>query len=943
MKKRRIENRNQKTGRWNGFSEWTLNFVVKVLAFCLICYGCQTSPDGTSNEEDDSKENGGGVIDESLGGYTQPRALSGQIKTFSEFDDELSYGLYSSYISIEPNKELRCPLPESDEYKEIVDKLGGFRIPYRIPVEKDATVPKIYSGFEGSSDYLTVMEDSGSGNGLSVDIQRPDRVGRTGDIAFYLSDYYGLVLIDVDSDSPLDSKTRCALSLPGSPRNFLIRNDSVIAIANSLDGYDSGLIHFSFIDGQLEYASSQFFENQHIIDARLFNETLSIYTQVFDNLEDASDDSCQMNRSGSQNRSLSTIASDSCYFFPTVKNHQLSVLDISPKLSLKNTEVFLPDDRADDQTKNRYYSYYNDFLSASGEYLVVTESQTDQIFSHYETKYYSVCTNYREETYNYCTTQWRRVLNPDYVAPSSSGVYNCESDLLTCLKNMGPKVSKYIRVPDGQSCSTYTRNICTSHEYKSYQFPVYTNDSYTRFNVFRFEDNNFVKLDDTLAKVTNGNIESTEESFRIKGHLAKHDHIHFNENALYTVTSGDTLNVFSIQGNSAIFVTGLALDYSEYSTVSTHFTDDRIYISESSYVYNDTYQWSSMQTVSIEDPVSPIIDNQISIPTRLDQLVFDDDRLIGIGSTTLNLDQGRFAFGTITQFTSLGSEVDSLVLGTDYKYYSHSIYYDDQVLNLDRSLNRIFLPYSAYGPFDPLNPVNTHRLTVASLSNDTLTEEHTFAFLERPDRSLSIADNLAFSFSDSYINILHKDDEWSSQEIFNGEIPDSLYQSRSFSYLVKKYDRSNQYKFVLIDSDSLSATDSIDSLVIEKARTHFCTQEQVYFDNDRILIVSEASGVYFDYDDCAHDGSDLKTLVGYRISESGFETIDDQQELQTLFSQTEKDLRCVVDVDNWEGEEISDPVEVPEDAVCYSAERYYEILWERWTERESSLLQLKGR
>ncbi|MCP4179477.1 MAG: hypothetical protein GY756_17090, partial [bacterium] len=359
------------------------------------------------------------------------------------------------------------------------------------------------------------------------------------------------------------------------------------------------------------------------------------------------------------------------------------------------------------------------------------------------------------------------------------------------------------------------------------------------------------------------------EKFETEGFVKQHDHIRFIDDVLYAITSGKILNTFSIQGNSPVFISKLDLESEENADISVNFTKERIYISDYSYSYYSTYQWSDMRTVNIENPLNPQISNDIKIPTMLDQLVFDNNNLIGIGKTQLNIYNERYNFGTITAFNISGVEKNSFILGKDYKRFTYEIRYDDQVLNLDRDLNRVFLPYSTYNPFDPEMDKNDHRLSIVNIGSDDIYEEVTFSLTRRPDRTLSISDNLAFSFSKNHINTLYKDSSWEKNEIFNGEVPSSIYVSRNFPYIVKKYIYSNKLRFVLVKDDSLDSSEYIDELIIKKSRTDYCIKDQVYFDNDRILIVSEPYGAYTDYSQCSYDENDSFFLSGYRITQSG--------------------------------------------------------------------------
>lgn len=895
-----------------------LSNYIKVLFLVLFCCGLLSGCNASSDESSQDPVNIDPGTD--IGNYTGPKALSGQLRELSEFEDVLDYSTLTRFIELEPNRDMRCPLPDDGAFRQIVEQLGGFRRPYRIPIEKDASTPRLYTGFES---MLYYADAEGGSRNADVDIQRPDIVGRQGDIGFYLSDAYGLILVNIDTVDPDASTIGCTTLVPGRPNNFLIRGNTLITMVNSMNGLHSGLIQYIIEDGALIYHDSEFFENETILDARLFNDTLVVYTQEYEVSEN--NDSSAL-ASGAAGAAID--ASESYISFRAVKSHQLKVLDIFPGLNVAHTEVFLSEDRPVADSLDRYYSNFNSFLSASGEYLVVTESQIERIFQHYETRTYAVCTNYEEKSYTYCSTNWCRVPNPDYVPPNPSGIFNCQSDLLTCLRSIGPTVARYIRVPDGQTCEERTRSICTASEMKSWDYPVYTSEYYTRFRVFRFSDNQFVQLDDTLARVAGSDIEASEDPFRVQGHIVKHDHMKFNGDILYAISTrnGKRLNVFSIQGNAPIFVTDLDLSglYAsgsfDYTNASVNYTDDRIYISNSRY----SGSWSDMRTINITDPLLPVVDNQVNIPTRLDQLLFADNALVGVGSTRLDIDDHYYTFGTFTRFSPLGDEVNSLILGTDYKYYSHSISYDDQVLNFDRQLQRIILPYTVSQPFDTEMAVVQNRLSMISLSNGMMSEEHTFTFGQRPERSLSVSDDLAFAFSDYFIHMLHRQDQWQNQQLFNGEIPASIYPSRAYPLAVKKYNQTNQYTFVLTDAESLDDEDAVDTLVVPKATSNYCTYERVYFDNDRILIVSEPPDVYFSYDDCAWDDTDLVIFTGYIITADGFEAWGDQAQMGALYAQIQKDIRCIIDIENMEGHEVYDFTQIPEEAICYTSEQYYD-------------------
>jgi hypothetical protein len=884
----------------------SISLITFILFLCCVS-GCKVHRSSVSELGDDI------IGPESL---LQPGEVSGALKQYSDINQStIPYNSYSEYMAIEPGADFRCDLPQDAGFIDISDKLGGFKRPLQIPVERDATVPRLFSGYENH--YInTFAEDTDSGQ-PSVSIQRADKVGSSGNIAFYLSDYYGLILVDINT-SPGDTTARCAYSLPGIPKNFLIRNNTLLVMTNSLNGYGSAIIQFSITPAGLAYMSSQYIEKQNIIDVRLFNDTLAVLTSepVVNTAEN--------------------VAEGLYSYYGSLYNHRLHVFSTQPSLQLLYTEIFMArvyDEWSADTVK--VSSYFNQFLSASGQYLVAAESVTTQTLTGHETRSYSYCTAYNEIQTQYCTTKWKTIANPDYTPPPSGGVYSCGGTLYSCLRSIGPKVSKYINVPDGQTCSSYTQYVCSAYETRTYDVPVYSYVYTTRFHVYRFQDGQFTKLDDKLGRVSGGDILPTEEPFSADGFIAKHDHIYFNDDVLYAVTSKyDTtyfksinLKTFTLQGNSPIYISSTDLGYLDYADeINCAYTDSTIYVSKSAYRSGKS---TTLATLNIADPVAPGTSNWVTIPTHLDQLFFSSNALIGIGETSLNLNNEWYKFGTATLFSGQGAEINSLVLGTDYKSYYSATAYDDQAAVLDSTRGRLLLPYSCYDPFDTSRPHSRQRLTMMNFTSATIEEEQTFSLQRQPDRALSISDDLALAFSNYNISALYRDGSWKSKDIFDGSLPVSIYQSRSYPLIVKKYITDSSYIFELSSQASLSRKDVIGTLTVERFYSPApYLESNVYFDQDRILI-ARGSLEYFNYyfitEELYNNQADSTILAGYRITETGFEEIYSTDELSELYRAIKLKYICVIDTANYDGHEIYSFTEIPGTSTCMTSAAFYSM------------------
>ena len=864
-----------------------------------------------------------------------------------------------NYKDLLPHPELYCPEPGNGEFIELAEKLGGFKKTTSIYIEKDATAPRVQTGLmvdDFFSRFAPEVDNAGGGGGGAVTIQRPNIVGRTGNKAFYLSDTYGLITVDFSNIPFTEPSVSCAQPLPGRPENFVVTDDHLFAIIKDTTDSSTAVIQFDIRGENPVYVKSLHLENRTLHDARLFNDTLVMYLSAYSPLEQITTD--YMGEDGASvdrvagNVAPTPVDSDSITlprYNRQYTHHELAVVSTLPELSLINRESFLPEGSDnpvgdDAPAAEAPYSYRNfqNFLSASGEYLLVTEYVNKRIFTGYQTRRRYVCDDYQvtEVPYSYCRTQWKRVENPDYEPPTQSGVLNCSGTLADCLKTQAPRVNRYIYVADGEQCHEGIRHnySCISGSTREYQVPQYTWEQGTQIYAFRFADGSFQRLDDQLAFINKeGDIQNNGDPFLLDGRVQKHDHMQFHGDNLYVITTNEqtdqtALRTLTISGNSAIDVSALHLEQNgnSYSSLSAIFSDDKLYLSDGG--YRSSNSGSELYTISLENPLAPELAESVTIPTRLDQLFFVDNSLIGLGRVNQNSEAtGSRSMGSVTRFDESGIEQSSLLLGVDYRYYQHNIYSDDQIVTVDDLVKRLFLPYSVRLPiFGEQATSQDYRLSIANYADSQLSEEATLSFPQMLDRTVSIDEQSALGFSSQYIHQLKSDDSWSSVAIFDGEIPQSIYYTQNYPTQVQKRVRAGSYNFRLIDSDESASGDTLAEVTVERSVSNVCLTEQVLFDRDRILIAREKAGLYITWEDCPTDRNETEMeLIGYRIGETDFTAISDQDELALLLRQSQWDMICITDLDNQEGEVVQDyTVDEAEELNCFTIDQYYELLSE---------------
>ncbi len=296
---------------------------------------------------------------------------------------------YQGFLRQDPLSRLRCPLPDTQEFNDLADRLGGFAKPYGIPLERDAALPRIPSDF-GEGDVMRPMPSANS----SPTITRPDLVGRFGNLAVYLSRKMGLVLVQIDQSDLGATHVSCALSLPGVPLNVIVDGERLIVFSNSREGRDGGILVHRLAGEAPVFETGLLLKGKPIRDARLFNQTLAV---------------------------LSGIAStDVMPYSDSSSDYHLTFIAVGPTLSLLGEEGLpaeferpnLPVEHPGDLHSRS--SRFQPFLSASGEYLVASRIEQKEVYSHDENYSYDRCDEYQENLRTVCSTRWKQVPNPDY-------------------------------------------------------------------------------------------------------------------------------------------------------------------------------------------------------------------------------------------------------------------------------------------------------------------------------------------------------------------------------------------------------------------------------------------------------------------------------------------------------------------------------------------------
>lgn len=857
-------------------------------------------------------------------------------RLLSSAQSKMTHDEIVRFRNLLPHPELFCNDPHNSDYQNIAQDLGGFIKPSSIQIEVDASQPHILSGFEV---YAPPQPAPDIVN--TVNLSRPDLIGVRDNTVYYLSKIYGLIAVDFSGMPSTQPQVSCGYLLPGNPKNFVITNDHLMVITESLNGFHSAVLRFSIANNTPEFVDAVSLKFKRITDARLFNDRLALYIQNYEEIDLPNyDEDVEVVIYG-------ILPPPPYRPIPKVISRELAVMDTQPDLQLVYQDTLL--DRNDHSSANapdidpettRFYSYFNNFLSASGEYLVITETIRESNFSHYETHTVSHCNDWEimQESYEYCQVSWERVENPDYIPVSDTGVVACAGTLHECLQYQAPTMSRYIHIATGSQCSDRIKANyqCLASDNRQLEVPYYTDHVYTSFNVYHFNQGQFIRLDDQLVQVDeeHNSLLQTDEAFQVAGVVEHHDHMRFQHGQFYVISRDaheKTLSTFSLLGNTAAKVAALPLQFGSEYAPTVLYTDDKLLFSSHT-GWNSQEQESILQSISLTNPLKPVPENDLRIPTNLDQMVFFEDTMLAVGTTRLNRDTpNEKILGTATAFhvpSSGGrvSETNSVILGGNYARFYSGINHNDQVLAIDKPNQRVFLPYQLFKSDDPADTSRiSSRLSLLDIEDGQVHEEHTFSLPSMPLRSIGVSEQAALAFNDSHIFSLSKNDDWQNQVVFNGQLPYSIYYAKNSPIQVQKYLHEEAIELRLIASADSAHGELIDQLQVSYPPSVNCVYPNLFFDGDRVISVRAKSGIYHTVNDCPSSWTDTDLeWSGYRFDSSGFTEIEDQSEMMALYQQIKWYMHCVVNPELADMEHSSLST-LPEDTAgmrCYTFEQY---------------------
>ena len=791
----------------------------------------------------------------------------------------LSSREFQQTLSLDPIAQHRCDFPQAQQFTQVADALGGFSKPYGISMARNEALARFYTGrIPYSNDsYLENADDA-----AAVTIERGDLIGQYQNTAFYLAKPHGLMAINVNPDDAALSEVSCVFSLPGKPLNFYMDDDRVIVLVNSLGANShSAIFTLKWQTDSFEFEQALLLPKASIKDSRRFNDSLVLMGDYYLNQPDIDADE-------------NLIADDSQVYFQPINhlsNVALGNLE-QGNVSLAWQETFNSDEN----------SYYNSFLSATDEYLVLTAKTREQV--GIKTGRYSYCKTYGAPVnYESCSVKWKKVANPDYVAPipNSGGVLACGNDLMACFSQQGPKLSPFIYQRDGQTCHTYSRSPCTNYDYKTYQRPIY--QDYTDFRIYRFVEGDFIRLDETMSVLANNELKLSEEKIRVEGRIQGHEYLQFKNGFFYALTREGELSTFTIQGNSIIATASLSGLANNVNIGSVKFSEDRILLGKS----------GGFQSLSLANPENPQVSDFIAAPGQLNQLILDDNYILGFGAISQDIGGGRRNYyekiSLFSLFTDV-SELDNYLVGSDLSNTYSRANYDDQAYQYDVLLNRLFLPITSSGWSPDEGYVSQDRLAIVDREQGLLTQPQVLNFPQALERTLSMGENQALAFSENYIHQLYKQESWSKSQLKKIEIPDKVYAIPESDYWLVYQQKEQGVEVYSNKKDELFNLPAHASLEIDTAIGSVCISQRIHFANDLVIQVVEKEGLFTDSSDCSYTAYesvfDYLTVTGWKFSEeNGFE-VATQTEVEAMYLQIEsvKNQYCVLDPANTQGEKI---------------------------------------
>jgi hypothetical protein len=766
---------------------------------------------------------------------------------------------------LDPIEAVRCPVSNAPAFQTTADALGGITWTHPVAILKDQSLPPIYKG-RVPPPSMTLTPETGAGatnDAASPTIVRPDLVGYQGNLAVFLSQRHGLLAVRTDGPAPTLS---CALKLPGQPKYFFYQGNELVLLVNGTGVNEAALMRFRVNGAGFDFVDAVMLDQQSILDARLFDSTLVVYTNLLTPIMTSAPGGTGAGTgtgTGTAAPAAGGGTSGGAAAVPAVivgggstsTGVAVTAVKWDTALTVAWHEELLNDPAVSDPFAGQdpvmaasqhavgdvlaTQRTFKPFISASDRYVVVSRDVSRTVFAGTVTQTYNYCVASHESpprTVTYCAPTYEQRPNPDYKPPkSTSGDYDCNGmTLLACIQQAAPTVSKYIYVRTGQSCSTNTYHdyICDQYATNTVSYPTYSYQPSTEFVVYRYDSGDFVKLDQQLYDLadpgtTSGSVPTltfTGAPLEVPGSIDSKGDLQFQQGHFYVLTNqGQQVHTLLLVGNSIAKEGTLAAPrrsggYSYSGAHSTLFSDVRMMISRAYYDYSNPMNipnWSDVIMLDLTTPDFPQPVNQFAMPGSSDQLILAADGILGPGTVAFTSGGVSRNLQKLTLFNSNdASEIGNLLLGTEYDANIVSSWLgvaDDQRIRLDDSSQRLFMPYAGYdhAPEGAFNP-EVHRLNITAVANNLLTSETTFDLREDIVRTVSTSSapgaGSALAFGDSSVYALNQTpDAWSLDVIEELAAPIAVYRFNDTGDLHARIDRLGARCQISTFSGSLNA------------------------------------------------------------------------------------------------------------------------------------------
>lgn len=720
--------------------------------------------------------------------------------------------------SKDPVGPVRCGAESSQAYRDITDFLGGIAWTHPMAIVKDASLPPLYTGKMDFSERFNgaVPSASDASSASAPNIERPDLVGVRNGIAVFLSKLHGLIAVDARSAAATPS---CSMKLPGSPMNFFFKGDELVVVVNALGGFNrSALLRYSFKDGKFAFVDAVRLPDQNIVDARLFDSTLVLYTNWTKDREPiplaepnvgSGPTSGMYYGGGVSSLPMGDMGGASPYYGGGDRlGAKVIVVQWDDALAVDWEDALLDDPKKQDPMEGMdpktplspgqvvsTWKGWAGFVAASDRYLAIPRSVSRSKFSRYETYNYQVCTNYNAQHHQVqqCTVEYKKQANPDYKAPDpATGDYSCNGKKLQdCITEAAPVVSQYVYVPVGQTCSMVWVGQCEKYEPRSETYPVFDTDQTTELTIYKFADGSFTKFDNTLSTLVQkpDAITFTQSPLEVRGSVSTRNQIQFQNGQLY-VFADSALQTMAVAGNSVSYVNRLDISANTNNTPAVVFSKDRAMISSYAYESGSTQQ-SQVAMLDLSEPALPKPLTSFTMPGQTTQLMLASGGILGPGQVSFSNAQVQRSLQKVTLFSNAdGNELDNLLLGTEYDTFESSWFaqQDDQRIRLGDSGTRLFLPYSGQHHADQYAPT-AHRLNISRIENNRLVSERSFEVSDDIIRTAAVDDVHSLVFGDSAAYMVdHSSGDWAISTIREMFVPFATYRV-SDSGLIARIDR----------------------------------------------------------------------------------------------------------------------------------------------------------